>query len=149
MEGYTNGYIQRTQSGAFEGKVSVEGIDLSPISAVFFKKDYDSYIWLKRKKVLDYDERLQCYKEREAQPNWECYLKKQSNGDTVSYKGEFSFMRCGELVNVNLDITKDFCGSLFSDCPNLMKINNESPVNEDGSPKPEYKEFIEKNFKRI
>jgi hypothetical protein len=60
---------------------------------VFFKKDYDSYIWLKRKKVLDYNERLQCYKEREAQPNWECYLKKQSNGDTVSYKGEFSFMR--------------------------------------------------------
>lgn len=93
VEGYTNGYIQRTQSGAFEGKVSVEGIDLSPISAVFFKKDYDSYIWLKRKKVLDYDERLQCYKEREAQPNWECYLKKQSNGDAVSYKGEFSFMR--------------------------------------------------------
>jgi len=93
MEGYTNGYIQRTQNGAFEGKVSVEGIDLSPISAVFFKKDYDSYIWLKRKKVLDYDERLQCYKEREAQPKWECYLKKQSNGDTVSYKGEFLFMR--------------------------------------------------------
>lgn len=38
MEGYTNGYIQRTQSGAFEGKVSVEGIDLSPISAVLLRK---------------------------------------------------------------------------------------------------------------
>ena len=93
VEGYTNGYIQRTQSGACEGKVSVEGIDLSPISAVFFKKDNDNYIWLKRKKVLEYDEKSQSYKEREAQPLWECYLKKQSDKDTIAYKGEFVFMR--------------------------------------------------------
>jgi hypothetical protein len=93
VEGYTNGYIQRTKSGACEGVVSVEGIDLSPISAVFFKKDADNYLWLKRKKVLEYDDRSKSYKEREAQPLWECYLKKQSDKDTIAYKGEFVFMR--------------------------------------------------------
>lgn len=93
MEDYVNGYIQRTQSGACEGKVSIEGVDLSPISAVFFKKDADNYLWIKRKKILDYDDRSQSYKEREAQPAWECYMKKQADGGAVAYKGEFVFMR--------------------------------------------------------
>lgn len=92
VEDYINGYIQRSQGGSYDGKITIEGILLPAISAVFFKDDGENYLWLKRKKVLDYDHESQTYKEREAKPKWEAYLKKQLDGDTVAYKGEFFFM---------------------------------------------------------
>jgi len=93
IEDYINGYIQRSQGGSYDGKITIEGILLPAISAVFFKDNGENYLWLKRKKVLDYDYESQTYKEREARPQWEAYLKKQIDNDTaVSYKGEFFFM---------------------------------------------------------
>lgn len=89
---YVNGYIQRTSSGSYEGSVSVDGIILPSIIGVYFKDGGENYLWLKRKKVLDYDSTTQMYVEREAKPQWEAYLKKQGNDDTVAYKGEFAFM---------------------------------------------------------
>ena len=93
IEDYVNGYIQRTQKGTFEGVVSIEGITLPSITGVYFKDDGENYLWLRRKKVLEYDFESQTYKEREAKPQFEAYLKKQMDGDTVAYKGEFFFMR--------------------------------------------------------
>lgn len=92
-EDYINGYIQRSQGGSYDGKITIEGILLPAISAVFFKDNGENFLWLKRKKVLDYDFESQIYKEREAKPQWEAYLKKQIDSDTVAYKGEFFFMR--------------------------------------------------------
>lgn len=90
---YVNGHLERKAGGKYEGKILVEGIDLSPIVGVYFKKDGQNYLWLKRKKVLDYDMNTLTYVERERKPQWEAYLKKQVNGDVVAYKGEFIFMR--------------------------------------------------------
>lgn len=90
---YVNGFIERKNSGRYEGTIRVEGINLSPIEALYFKKDGENYLWLKRINVLEYDETTQSYSEREAQPKWEAYLKKQMNGSVVTYKGEFNFMR--------------------------------------------------------
>ena len=89
---YINGYIQRSQGGSYDGKITIEGILLPAISAVFFKDNGENYLWLKRKKVLDYEYESQTYKEREAKPQWEAYLKKQVNENAVAYKGEFIFM---------------------------------------------------------
>lgn len=93
VEDYINGYIQRTKSGSFEGKITIDGISLPAISAVYFTKDSNTYLWLKRKKILDYDFESHTYKEREATPPWEAYLKKQLDNDTVAYRGEFNFLR--------------------------------------------------------
>jgi hypothetical protein len=90
---YINGYIQRTKSGSYEGRVIIDGVTLPSIIAIFFVDGTDMYLWLKRKKVLDYDFESQSYKEREAEPRWEAYLKKQLDGNTVAYKGEFMFLR--------------------------------------------------------
>ena len=93
VEDYINGYIQRTKSGSFEGKITIDGISLPAISAVYFTKDSNTYLWLKRKKILDYDFESHTYKEREATPPLEAYLKKQLDNDTVAYRGEFNFLR--------------------------------------------------------
>jgi len=92
VEDYTNGYIQRQKNGSFEGRVSIDGVTLPNVVGVFFKEGEKKYLWLKRKKVLDYDFESQTYKEREAKPQWEAYLKKQIENDAVAYKGEFFFL---------------------------------------------------------
>lgn len=93
MEDYINGFVERKSSGAYEGSISIEGIVLPNITAVYFKDEGDSYLWLRRKKVLEYDFESQTYKERDARPQFEAYLKKQVEGNVVAYKGEFAFMR--------------------------------------------------------
>lgn len=89
---YINGYIERKGNGAFEGKISIEGIDLSPIAAVMFEDDGKNYLWLKRKDMLVYDAEQQRYLTRKREPQWEAYLEKQMQNNTVEYKGEFFFM---------------------------------------------------------
>lgn len=96
MEGhpYTNGHIERKHGGRYEGCVAVQGIDLSPIEATFFKDDDgDSYVWLKRKPIMDYDFESQSYKTRPRKPSFEAYMKKQLDDGAVAYRGEFMFMR--------------------------------------------------------
>lgn len=90
---YINGYIQRNKDGRYEGSVTIDGIKLPEISAVYFMDNGENYLWLKRKKVLFYDFESQSYKERDATPPWEAYLKKQLDNETVAYKGEFYFLR--------------------------------------------------------
>lgn len=94
IDDYVNGYVERRKDGSYGGSLAIEGINLQGgISAIYFKDDGENYLWLRRKKVLEYDFESQAYKEREAKPQFEAYLKKQMDGDTVAYKGEFFFMR--------------------------------------------------------
>lgn len=90
---YINGYIERKASGEYYGELCIEGIDLSPISAQYFKKDNVNYLWLHRRHILEYDEKKQIYNKREREPRFEAYLKKELNDGVVSYIGEFYFMR--------------------------------------------------------
>lgn len=92
-EDYINGYIERQNGGAYEGRINIDGISLPAIIGVYFKDNGENYLWIKRKKVLEYDFESQTYKEREAKPQFEAYLKKQVDGNVVAYKGEFAFMR--------------------------------------------------------
>ena len=91
--GYTNGYVERKVGGRYEGSVRVYGIDLSPIEATFFKDGYDSWLWLKRKPIMEYDMESQSYRTRQRKPSFEAYLKKVTDDGVVAYKGEFMFMR--------------------------------------------------------
>lgn len=92
MNGYTNGHIERKKDGRYEGEVNVEGIDLSPIVGTLFKKDTDTYLWLRRKDLLIYDDKTEKYVNRKREPRWEAYLKKQVDGNVIAYLGEFAFM---------------------------------------------------------
>lgn len=89
----SDGYIERKNGGGYGGEIIIEGINLSPIDAVYFKDNGDNFLWLKRKSCLVYDFESQSYKTHELEPRWECYLKKEVDGDAVAYKGEFTFMR--------------------------------------------------------
>lgn len=89
----SDGYVQRSSDGSFGGAIKIEGVDLSPIEAVYFKREGDTYLWLKRKPLLEYDHKTESYKERQKEPRWECYLKKQLEEGAVAFKGEFIFLR--------------------------------------------------------
>lgn len=89
---YINGYIERKSGGAFEGNIVIEGINISPITAVMFVDEGKNYLWLRRKDMLVYDAEQQRYLTRKREPQWEAYLEKQMKDNTVSYKGEFFFM---------------------------------------------------------
>ncbi len=89
---FTNGYIERRSGGRYEGKVSIEGVDLSPIEATYFKENGKQYLWLKRKPMLEFDYESQSYRTRPCEPRWEAYLQK-CGGGVVAYRGEFAFLR--------------------------------------------------------
>jgi hypothetical protein len=89
---YINGYIERKSGGRFEGVLRIDSIDISPITAVAFKKEDKTYIWLRRNDMLVYDEGKQMYLTRKREPRWEAYLEKQMDGSVVAYKGEFHFL---------------------------------------------------------
>lgn len=91
---YINGFVEHNKDGSYKGSLTIDGINLQGgITAVYFKDDGESYLWLRRKKVLEYDFESQSYKEREAKPQFEAYLKKHVDNGSVAYKGEFIFMR--------------------------------------------------------
>lgn len=87
--GYMNGFLERKPGGRYEGKLSVEGIDLSPIEGIYFQEDGKQYLWIKRKKLIEYDYKNQTYEKRQREPRWETYLEKQVKNDAVAYKGIF------------------------------------------------------------
>lgn len=93
--GYANGYLEcsRENRKEFSGTLKIEGIDISPIQGMYFKKDGENYLWIKRKPLLEYDMENQTYMERERVPKWECYLRKTSEEDTSMYVGTFFFLR--------------------------------------------------------
>lgn len=89
---YINGYIERKSGGRFDGTLRIDGVDISPITAVAFKDEGKTYLWLRRKDMLVYDENTQQYLTRKREPRWEAYLEKHMEGSTVAYKGEFHFL---------------------------------------------------------
>lgn len=89
---YINGYIERKSGGGYDGVLKIDSIDISPITAVAFKDEGKTYLWLKRKEILVYDENTQQYLSRKREPRWEAYLEKQMDGSTIAYKGEFHFL---------------------------------------------------------
>lgn len=91
---YINGHVERTAKGEYTGRLSVEGIDLSPIQAQYFKKDGDIYCFIKRRPIMEYSMEQGKYITRERKPQLLIYMKKQVGTDgVVEYKGEFMFMR--------------------------------------------------------
>ena len=43
-----SGCVERQAGGKYEGSISIERIDLSPIEAFYFKDGEENYLWLKR-----------------------------------------------------------------------------------------------------
>ena len=85
----TSGYIEMID-GKYQGKLEIEGIDISPVIGLFFQQDGENWLWIKRKDVMEYDICSGEYIKRKARPYWECYLKKQDKG-IVAYRGYFIF----------------------------------------------------------
>ena len=108
--GYTNGYIERRQGGRYDGRLTIEGVDISPIDAMFFrdKEKQSDYLWLKRKPMLDYDDQQHKYVQRQRKPIWEAYLKKSKDG-SIAYRGTFAFLRFRYEIYAqwDRDITQD------------------------------------------
>lgn len=93
-DGYVNGHIERATGGGYNGTLRVEGIDLSPVEAQFFKKDGDTYLFIKRKPIMEFNYEEQRYITRERRPQVPIYMKKQVDSDgVVAFKGDFMFMR--------------------------------------------------------
>lgn len=90
---YINGFLERRPNGSYLGELYIYGINISPIDGVYFKDNGVGYLWLKRRRILEYDDVTETYVERDAKPKWEAYLKKQIDNNVVTYKGEFTFMR--------------------------------------------------------
>ena len=93
IDDYVNGFLERKEGGSYNGRLSIDGVDISPIEGVYFKQEGNTYLWIKRKPIMEYDFESQTYKTRKPEPQWEAYLKKQVDGNTVAYKGEFAFLR--------------------------------------------------------
>jgi len=90
---YINGMLLRRRQGYYEGHLCIEGVDISPIEATFFKdENNDTILWIKRKPLLEYDEQEHKYKKRMRRPQWEVYLSKKKNMNDT-YVGEFMFLR--------------------------------------------------------
>ena len=88
-----NGFVERKADGSFAGKITIDGVLLPSITASYFEKDGQTYVWLRRTDVMDYDFDTGKYVRRKAEPQWESYLKKQNEGQTVAFTGEFVFMK--------------------------------------------------------
>lgn len=87
-----DGFIERKSDGSYNGRLSIEGVDISPIEGVYFKRDGRMYLWLKRKKLLVYDMEQKIYKEKDKEPRWETYLEKCIKDGGTEYAGEFNFL---------------------------------------------------------
>ena len=93
-DGYTNGYLERTRDGRYTGTLTVEGVNLSPIEGQYFKNDGETYLFIKRRPVMEYDTEKGEYTTRERRPSLSIYMKKRVGGDgVVAYAGDFMFMR--------------------------------------------------------
>lgn len=90
-DGYINGFVERKDGGRYEGNLTIDGVSLSPVEAVYFKDNGITYLWLKRKPILEYDSKTMKYTQRKREPQWEAYLQQQKG--VVAYKGEFFFLR--------------------------------------------------------
>jgi len=91
--GYVNGFIQKTPDNKCEGNLVIDGVDISPIEGVYFKDNGQTYLWLKRKPVLVYNDETMSFTTRKSKPSWEAYLEKSIENNAYVYVGTFLFMR--------------------------------------------------------
>ena len=99
--GYVNGFLERKSNGEYQGNLTIDGVNISPIIGQYFKQDNEVYLWLRRKNILEYDDISMSYNEKDVQPRWECYLKKQVDKNMIAYKGTFFFMRFSfEIIGI-------------------------------------------------
>lgn len=89
----TNGYIANMGNGEHGGKLCIDGVDLSPIEGVYFKKDSDKYLWIKRRPILEYDGETMSFKKRKREPRFEAYLKKVVKDNVTMYEGDCVLFR--------------------------------------------------------
>ena len=93
-DGYVNGHIERDSFGNYSGMIAIEGINLPNIEGQYFRQDGDTYLYIKRKPIMEYDYDQERYKTREPKPQVHIYMKKVVGGDgVVAYRGNFMFMR--------------------------------------------------------
>ena len=85
------GYIERTK-GEYVGELSIDGVNISPIVGFFFKDGSTRWLWVKRKKILEYDMETSTFVTKNPTPMFEAYLRKQPNGN-IAYRGEFVFFK--------------------------------------------------------
>ncbi len=85
------GYIELSK-GEYVGELTVEGVNISPIVGLFFKDNGVQWLWIKRKRQLEYDIESGEYRTKKPRPTFDAYLKKQPNNN-VAYKGEFVFFK--------------------------------------------------------
>lgn len=91
-----NGYLARKGEGRYEGEIMVEGISLSPIQGMYFKSNEGKMmLWIKRKRILEYDDINMRYTEREREPRFETYMNEvvEYNERRIAFRGEFMFLR--------------------------------------------------------
>ena len=90
-----NGYLARRGDGRYEGEIMVEGINLSPIQGMYFKNGDKMMLWIKRKRILEYDDINMRYIEREREPRLETYMNEvvEFNERRIAFRGEFMFLR--------------------------------------------------------
>lgn len=82
------GYIELSK-GDYVGELSIDGVNISPIIGLLFKDNGKSWLWLKRKKILEYDFQKGEYYSRTPTPIFEVYLKRKTTNGKISYYGEF------------------------------------------------------------
>lgn len=101
-ESVSSGYLERKRNGHYEGVLSVDGVDLSPVEGVFFMDDGETYLWIKRKHLLEYDIESCTYIARKRNPQWQSYLKKDKL--KKNYYGEFSFLHFKYSITGEWDV---------------------------------------------
>ena len=90
---YKNGFLQREEGGSYEGRLTIDGVNISPIEGKYFKRDGELWLWLRRKPIMEYDFETQKFKTRSRSPVWEVYMQRKMMGAESAFKGEFFFLK--------------------------------------------------------
>lgn len=90
---YRNGFLQRETGGAYEGRLTIDGVNISPIEGQYFKRDGELWLWLRRKPIMEYDIDTQTFRKRSRSPFWEVYLQRKIENGETAFKGEFIFLK--------------------------------------------------------
>lgn len=90
---YNQGYIEIVK-GECVGELSIDGVDISPITGYYFKYQGTSWLWVKRKRILEYSFETNEYKSKSPTPMFEVYMQKETKKQsTIAYKGTFIFFK--------------------------------------------------------
>lgn len=88
--GYANGCLERKAGGRYEGTMKIEGVELSPIVGTYFKTNGETFLWLRRRPIIEYDFDRNEYVNKTPRPAWEVYMKKGKERG-IAFRGSFIF----------------------------------------------------------